>query len=437
MEKLGSKEIIYVIETIAQQKGITIDSIVAAVEDGLKIAARKKYGHELVVECHLDKKTGSMSIYNKLEIIDKKEDVEYFSSKKYIILNDAKKEMSKNKVRLFDEEKGLVVGNFIVIDLPNLDLNRLVVQIAKNEILKKIKDVERDKEYNEFVDKIGDIVNGTVKKIGIVNTVVDVDNFETLLTKSGSIPGEKFRVGDRVRVYVKEVKKEAKGAQIFVSRADNMFLAELFRQEVPEIYDGVIEIRGIARDPGSKAKIAVYSDSDTFDVVGACVGPRGVRVQAVTNELKGERIDVIKWSENPVEYIIKAISPSRPSKIIYDEENNSADIILTQDQLSLAIGRGGQNIKLASKLTGIKLKAMTDEDEKKKRREEFDNYTKQLMESLDVEEIIAQLLVAKNYNSIDDIANSSIEELSKIEGFDEDIAKEIYDRAVNMKNTQN
>ncbi|MDR0423302.1 MAG: transcription termination/antitermination protein NusA, partial [Rickettsiales bacterium] len=263
-----------------------------------------------------------------------------------------------------------------------------------------------------------------------MNTVVEVDSFETLLTKNASIQGERFRVGDRIRVYVKDVKKEQKGAQIFVSRADNMFLAELFRQEVPEIYDGNIEIRGIARDPGSKAKIAVYSDNENFDAVGACVGPRGVRVQAITSELKGERIDVIKYTDDIIDYIVRAITPAKPTKIIFDEDENSADIILTPDQLSLAIGRSGQNIKLASKLTGVKLQAMTDEDEKKKRQEEFKRNTQNLIDTLDIEEIIAQLLVNNNYNSAADIINSSTEELAKIEGFSEDIIKEIYDRAV-------
>jgi N utilization substance protein A len=424
----SSMEIVYVIETIAQQKDISVDSVVEAMEEGLRMTTRKKYGHDLAIECKLNRKTGDILVYNKLEIVDKESDIEGgFNPKKHITLNDAKKQIDKGKVTPIGEVK---VGSFVALELPNLELSRLAVQIASNEIIRKIKEAERDKEYNEFIDRAGTIINGVIKKIGIVNIVVEVDGFETLLTKNGLIPGERFRVGDRVRAYVKEVNKEQKGAQVFLSRTDNMFLAELFRQEVPEIYDGVIEIRGIARDPGSKAKIAVFSANETSDVVGACVGIRGVRVQAVTNELKGERIDVIKWSDDPIEYIIRAIAPAKPTKVVYDEYENSADIVLTPDQLSLAIGRGGQNVRLASKITGIKLDVMTEEDERKKRKEEFDRSTKELVRILDVEEIIAQLLVTKDFDSVETITESNIEILSKIEGFNEDIAKEIYNRAV-------
>ena len=250
------------------------------------------------------------------------------------------------------------------------------------------------------------------------------------------IPGERFRVGDRIRAYIKEVIKEQKGAQIFLSRTDNMFLAELFRQEVPEIYDGIIEIRGIARDPGSKAKVAVYSRNETSDIIGATVGIRGVRVQAVTNELRGEKIDVIRWSENPVEYIVNAIAPAKPIKVIFNEEKNTADVVLSQDQLSLAIGRGGQNVKLASKITGIKIDVMTEQDEKERRLTEFKEATKELMDILNVEEVIAQLLVVEGFDSIKTIAESSIDSLKNIEGFDEEIAKELQERAIEYINEE-
>lgn len=427
-ENNANKEIIYVIETIAQEKDIPVDSVVEAMQEGLKLAARRKYGHDLLVECKLDKKTGKLGLYNKLEIVsDSSENDADFNPKKQISLSKAKSDVKKGKVEVEGDVK---IGNFVRLELPNIDLNRVAVQIARNEIIKKIKEAERDKEYNEFIDRVGTIVNGSIKKIGIKNIVVEVDGYEALLTNDGMIPGERFRVGDRVRAYIKEVVKEQKGAQIFLSRTDNMFLAELFRQEVPEIYDGIIEIRGIARDPGSKAKVAVYSRNETSDIIGATVGIRGVRVQAVTNELRGEKIDVIRWAENPVEYIVNAIAPAKPIKVIYNEEKNTADVVLAQDQLSLAIGRGGQNVKLASKITGIKIDVMTEEEEKERRLAEFQESTKELMDILNVEEVIAQLLVVEGFDNIKTIAESSIESLKNIEGFDEEIAKEIQDRAI-------
>lgn len=432
LEGTGNKEILFVIETIAQEKDIPVDSVVEAMEEGLKLAARRKYGHDLLIECKLDRKTGNISIYNKLEIVDNElENNPDFDSKKQITLAKAKADVKKGRVEV---DGNLEVGNYVKLELPNIDLNRVAVQIARNEIIKKIKEAERDKEYNEFIDRVGTIINGSIKKIGIKNIVVEIDGFEALLTSDGMIPGERFRVGDRIRAYIKEVVKEQKGAQIFLSRTDNMFLAELFRQEVPEIYDGIIEIRGIARDPGSKSKVAVYSRNETSDIIGATVGIRGVRVQAVTNELRGEKIDIIRWSENPVEYIVNAIAPAKPIKVIYNEDKNTADVVLAKDQLSLAIGRGGQNVKLASKITGIKIDVMTEEEEKTRRLAEFQESTKELMEILDVEEVIAQLLVAEGFDSINAIAESSLTALQNIQGFDENIAKEIQDRAIEYLN---
>ncbi len=434
LENSGNKEILFVIETIAQEKDIPVDSVIQAMEEGLKLAARRKYGHDLLIECKLDRKTGKINLYNKLEIVDNKADADAeFDSKKQITLSKAKQDVKKGKVEVEGEVE---VGNFVKLELPNIDLNRVAVQIARNEIIKKIKEAERDKEYNEFINRVGTIINGSIKKIGIKNTVVEVDGFEALLTSDGMIPGERFRVGDRIRAYIKEVIKEQKGAQIFLSRTDNMFLAELFRQEVPEIYDGIIEIRGIARDPGSKAKVAVYSRNETSDIIGATVGIRGVRVQAVTNELRGEKIDVIRWSENPVEYIVNAIAPAKPIKVIFNEEKNTADVVLSQDQLSLAIGRGGQNVKLASKITGIKIDVMTEQDEKERRLTEFKEATKELMDILNVEEVIAQLLVVEGFDSIKTIAESSIDSLKNIEGFDEEIAKELQERAIEYINEE-
>jgi N utilization substance protein A len=358
-----------VIETIAQEKGINVESVIDAIQEGLKIAARKKYGYELAIDCEIDKRTGNICISNRLEILlDDDAEGEEFNSKREISLTNAKKAVKEGR---YIAESELEPGKYVKMELPNVELSRIAVSIAKNEIIRKIKEAERDKEYNDFIGRVGTIVNGVIKKIGLKNIVVEIDGYDALLTMEGMIPGERFRVGDRTRAYVKEVLKEVKGAQIFLSRTDNMFLAELFKQEVPEIYDGIIEIMGISRDPGSKAKIAVFSRNETSDIIGACVGVRGVRVQAVTTELRGEKIDVIRWAEEPIEYVINAISPAKPTKVVYNEETNTADVVLPKDQLSIAIGRGGQNVRLASKISGIRIDIMTDEEEKEKRLTEF------------------------------------------------------------------
>lgn len=424
----GNREILYVIETIAQEKDIPLDRVIDAMQEGMKFAARKKYGADLDIESELDKKTGDLHLYNKKEIVeDGTDDSSDFNNKKQITLSDAKRLVKNGSVEI---SGNVEVGNVVKIELPNVDLNRVAVQIARNEIIKKIKEAERDKEYNEFIDRVGTIVNGVVKKIGLKNIVVEVDGYEALLNKDGMIPGERFRVGDRVRSYVKEVIKEYKGAQIFLSRTDDMFLAELFRQEVPEIYDGVIEIMAIARDPGSKAKIAIYCRNETSDIIGACVGMRGVRVQAVTSELRGEKIDVIRWSDNPVQFVVNAISPAKPIKVIFDEEKNSAEVVLPKDQLSVAIGRGGQNVKLTSKLTGIRVDVMTEEEEKQRRMTEFKELTTELIEALDIEEVMAQLLITEGFGRVEDIADASLNALARIQGFDENIAQELQERAV-------
>ncbi|GMO62869.1 MAG: transcription termination factor NusA [Rickettsiales bacterium] len=424
---LKNKEVIYAIETIAQEKDIPVNAVITALEEGIELATRKKYGHDLQIKCILDKKNGTISTYCLLEIVED-DKAEEFDTKTQISLSNAKKAVAEGK---YIQDGDLQIGSVVKYELASLDdLSNIAVQIAKNEIFKKIKDVEREKEYSMFIDRVGTIANGLIKKIGENNAVVEIDGCETLLTSSGMIPKERLNIGDRIRAYVKEVKKGQKSAQVFISRTDNMFLAELFKQEVPEIYDGVIEILGISRDPGSKAKIAIFSKNETSDIIGACVGVRGVRVQSITNELKGEKIDVIRWSDDPIEYIVNAISPAKPSKIVYDEDTNSADIILPTDQLSLAIGRGGQNVRLASKITGIKLNITTEEDEKKKQTE-IKQRTKNLVEKLDIEEVIADLLIAANFDSIEKIAESDIETLSKIDGFDESVATEIFNRATN------
>ena len=423
----GNKEILYIIDSVAREKNISVDDVVEAMESGIKTAAKKKYGHDLLIECKLNRKTGLISIFDKLKIVENKK--ENFNSKKEITLKDVKAGIKSGKFS-FDSDKEPEVGDFVTIQLPNIDLERIIVQIARNEIIKKIKDAEKEKEYNEFINRVGTIINGTVKKIGMKNIVVEVDGYEALLADKEMIPGERFRTNDRIRAYIKEVIKDQKGAQVFLSRTDNNFLAELFKQEVPEIFDGVVEIKGVARDPGSKAKISVFSKNNNLDPVGACVGIRGTRVQNITNELKGEKIDVIKYSENIIDYIINSITPAKPLKVIYHEDESFANIVLTKDQLSLAIGRAGQNVKLASKITGIKIEVITEEEEKERKVKEFKELSNNLIESLDIEEIVAQLLISSGFSTIESIADATIEDLNSIQGFDENLSNEIKNRAI-------
>ncbi len=429
----GSKELISVAERIAIDKGIKIDNILKAIEDGIRLAAKKKYGHNLEIECIVNKKSGDINLYNILEVVEDK--TKNINTKTQITLTDAVEKI-KNEQALYQED--VKVGGTVKVELPPIDLNRLVVQIAKNEIIKKVKEAEKEKEYNEFIGKVGTIVSGVIKKTGQKNIVVEVDGYETLLSRENLIPGEYFRVGDRLRAYVVDVVRAAPNNpnenQIFLSRVDNNFLIELMKQEVVEIYDGLIEIRGVARDPGSKAKIAVYSKDNINNIVGICVGPRGSKIQAVSSELRGEKIDIVEWSENEAEYVANLLSPAKITKVVVNDISGNIDVVVSQDQFNVAIGRSGQNIRLASKIIGGKINILTEEEEKKKRETEFTGNTKLFMDALDVEEVIAQLLVSDGYSNIEEIANASIDDLQKIEGFDEEIAEEIKNRAVEYIN---
>lgn len=420
----GSKELLLITEKLASDKGIKAESVIKAMEDGIKLAARKKYGYDLAVECEINRKNGEISLYNVLDIIDDKDakDIDY---KKQITLSDAVAKIKNNKA-VFQEN--VEVGGTIKCELPPIDMSRVIVQVAKNEIIKKVKEAEKEKEYNEFINKVGSIVNGVVKKTGQRNVVVEVDGCETLLSKDSLIPGEYYRVGDRLRAYVSDVVR-GNDNQVFLSRVDNEFLVELMKCEISEMYDGLIEAKGVARDPGSKAKVVVYSKDNISDVVGTCVGPRGAKIQAVSSELRGEKIDVIKWSEDRAELVANLLSPAKVSKVVVNDNIGQIDVVVPKDQLNLAIGRGGQNIRLASRIAGGRINIITDEEEKQKRAAEFNNLTSLFENALDVEEVIAQLLVADGYSSIEEIAGATVEGLQKIEGFDEDIAIEIKSRA--------
>lgn len=414
---MGNKEILLVAENIAHEKGILPSEVVSAMEEGIKLAAKKKYGHHLNIDCKIDSKTGQIKLYNNLEIVED-DTVEDFDIRNQITLDHAKQ-----------EDQNAKIGGFITQELPPIDLNRVVAQVARNEIIKKVKEAEKNKEYNEFKERIGDIVSASVKKVGLKNIVMEVDGYEAVIHESGLIPRENFRVGDRLRVYVEDVRQEPHGAQIFLSRTHPQFLVRLFEQEVPELYDGNIEVKAVARDAGSRAKIAIYSRRDDIDIIGSFIGIRGSRVQSVSSELRGEKIDIIKWSPNIAELVVSCLTPAKVNKVVVDEENNLIEVVVAEDQLSLAIGRGGQNVKLASKMVGYKIDVMTDEQESVKRTAEFNQASKLFIEALDVEDMIANLLAAEGFFNVEDLAEAEISEIQSIEGFDEDIAKELKKRA--------
>ena len=413
---MGNKEILLVAENIAHEKGITLQEVVEAMEEGIKLAAKKKYGSHLDIECRIDKKSGQIKLYNKLEIVDN--DVEDFDVRSKITIKIARKDNADAQI-----------GDYVSQELPPIDLNRVVAQVARNEIIRKVKEAEKNKEYNEFKDRIGDVVSASVKKVGLKNIVMDVDGFEAVIHESGLIARENFRVGDRIRCYIEDVRKEPFGAQIFLSRTHPQFLVKLFEQEVPELNDGNIEVKAVARDAGSRAKIAIYSRRDDIDIIGSFIGIRGSRVQAVSSELRGEKIDIIKWSSNIAELVISSLTPAKVSKVVVDEENNLIEVVVAEDQLSLAIGRGGQNVKLASKLVGYKIDVMTDDQESARRSAEFNQASKLFIEALDVEDMIASLLASEGFLSVESLAETDISDIASIQGFDEDIAKEIKRRA--------
>ncbi len=413
---MGNKEILLVAENIAHEKGLTLQDVVGAMEEGIKLAAKKKYGSHLDIECRIDKKTGQIKLFNKLQVVAN--DAEDFDLRTSITLKHAKQ-----------EDKNAAIGDSVIQELPPIDLSRVVAQVARDEIIRKVREAEKNKEYEEFKDRVGDVVSASVKKVGLKNIVMEVDGYEAVIHESGLISRETFRVGDRIRAYIEDVRQEPRGAQIFLSRTHPQFLVKLFEQEVPELYEGNIEVKAVARDPGSRAKIAIYSRRDDIDIIGSFIGIRGSRVQSVSAELRGEKIDIIKWSPNVVELIIASLTPAKISKVVVDDENNLIEVVVAEDQLSLAIGRGGQNVKLASKLTGYKIDVVTDEQESARRTAEFNEASKLFVEALDVEDMIANLLASEGFLSLEELAQAEISEIASIEGFDEDIAKEIKRRS--------
>ncbi|WP_019222208.1 transcription termination factor NusA [Bartonella rattaustraliani] len=406
-------EILQIADAVAREKSIDREIVISAMADAIQKAARSRYGQETNIRAEINSKTGEIKLQRLLKIVDVVED--YTSE---IPLSDALK-----------RQADVQVGDFFADPLPPMDFGRIAAQSAKQVIVQKVRDAERDQQYEEFKNKIGEIISGTVKRVEYGNVIVDLGRGEAIVRRDELIPRESFRYGDRIRAFVNDVHRESRGPQIFLSRTHPQFMVKLFTMEVPEIYDGIIEIKSVARDPGSRAKIAVVSRDGSIDPVGACVGMRGSRVQAVVAELQGEKIDIIPWSPDAATFIVNALQPAEVSKVVLDEDAERIEVIVPDDQLSLAIGRRGQNVRLASQLTGWNIDILTEKEESENRQKEFIERSKLFMESLDVDEMIGQVMASEGFSSIEEIAYIDLEEIASIDGFDHETAAEIQSRA--------
>jgi transcription termination/antitermination protein NusA len=407
-------ELLQVADAVAREKNIDRDEVLEAMEQAIQKAGRSKYGHEHDIRAYIDRKSGDMQLARYLEVVEAVE-------------NEATQVTLAYAQR---RRPGIKLGEFLVDPLPPIDFGRIAAQTAKQVIVQKVRDAERKRQFNEYKDRMGEIVNGLVKRVEYGNVTVDLGRAEAILRRDELLPREHFKNGDRVRAFIYDVREEARGPQIFLSRTHPQFMAKLFEAEVPEIYDGIIELRAVARDPGSRAKIAVLSKDSSIDPVGACVGMRGSRVQAVVGELQGEKIDIIPWNQDAATFVVNALAPAEVAKVVLDEENHRIEVVVPDDQLSLAIGRRGQNVRLASLLTGWDIAIMTEAEESERRSEEFRTRSEVFIEALDVDDVIAHLLVAEGFSSVEEIAFAEVSELAEIEGFDEDVAAELKDRAL-------
>ena len=414
-------ELLQVADLLAREKGIGRDDVLEAMEVAISKAGRSKYGPEYDVRVSIDRKTGEIKMARYIEVVEEVEN-----------------EMTQVAVdKLPAKYKDLKVGEFIIDPLPPMDFGRIAAQTAKQVVVQKIRDAERMQQFNEFKDKVGEIVHGTVKRVELGNVIVDLGRAEAVLRRDELIPNETFRVGDRVRAYLMDVRSEIRGPQIFLSRSHPQFLAKLFAGEVPEVYDGIIEIKSVARDAGSRAKVAVWSKDNTIDPRGACIGMRGVRVQAIVSELQGEKIDVVHWSADPAAFIVNAFAPSEILKIVLDEETQKAEVVVSEEQLSQAIGRRGQNVRLASILTGWHIDVLNPEQEAENRQQEEKGRLDLFMQALDVDDMIAHLLIQEGFTKVEEIAFVELDELSSIEGFDEALATELQSRAATYLTAKN
>ncbi|MET7243941.1 transcription termination factor NusA [Methylobacterium sp. EM32] len=411
-------ELLQIAEAVAREKVIDRSIVIGAMEEAIAKAARSRYGAETDVHAEIDPRTGALRLSRHLLVVDEVE-------------NDAR-EIDLPSARRHNP--AAQVGDVISDTLPPFDFGRVAAQSAKQVIVQKVREAERERQYDEYKDRIGEVVNGLVKRVEYGNVIVDLGRGEGIVRRDESIPRETFRPGDRIRAYLFDVRHEVRGPQIFLSRSHPQFMAKLFGQEVPEIYDGIVEVKAVARDPGSRAKIAVISRDSSIDPVGACVGMRGSRVQAVVGELQGEKIDIIPWSQDQATFIVNALQPAEVVKVVLDEEADRIEVVVPDDQLSLAIGRRGQNVRLASQLTGWDIDILTEAEESERRQKEFVERTNTFMQALDVDETVGQLLAAEGFRSVEEIAYVEPTELANIQGLDEETGAEIQARALDYLN---
>ncbi len=416
-------ELLQTAEAVAREKMIDPVLVIEAMEESLARAAKSRYGSEMDIRVAIDRKTGRAT-FTRVRTVVEDDAVENYQSQ--LTVAQAKQYLADPKV-----------GDEIVDEVPPVDLGRIAAQSAKQVILQKVREAERDRQFEEFKDRKGTIINGVVKREEYGNIIVDIGRGEAILRRNEKIGRESYRPNDRIRCYIKDVRREARGPQVFLSRTDPQFMAELFKMEVPEIYDGIIEIKAVARDPGSRAKIGVISYDSSIDPVGACVGMRGSRVQAVVNELQGEKIDIIPWNEDQATFLVNALQPAEVSKVVIDEEAGKIEVVVPDEQLSLAIGRRGQNVRLASQLTGLDIDILTEEEESQRRQAEFAERTKLFMDALDLDEFFAQLLVSEGFTTLEEVAYVELDELLSIEGVDEATASELQARARDVIEEQN
>jgi N utilization substance protein A len=406
-------ELLQIADAVAREKAIDRQVVIMAMEDAIQKAAKSRYGSENEIRAEVDSKTGEIRLARLLEVVEA-----VVMEATQISLDEARR-----------RNPAAQVGDFIAEPLPPLDFGRVAAQNAKQVIVQKVREAERERQYDEYKDRVGSIVVGVVKRVEYGNVIVDLGRAEAIVRRDETLPRESFRYGDRIRAFVYDVRREQRGPQIFLSRTHPEFMKELFKQEVPEVYDSIVTIKSVARDPGSRAKIAVVSRDASIDPVGACVGMRGSRVQAVVNELQGEKIDIIQWSQDAATFIVNALAPAEVVKVVLDEDAERIEVVVPDQQLSLAIGRKGQNVRLASQLTGWDIDIMTEASESERRQAEFAERSQMFMEALDVDEVIAQLLASEGFSSIEEVAFVEPSEIASIEGFDENTAAEIQDRA--------
>ncbi|MFL2683603.1 MAG: transcription termination factor NusA [Alphaproteobacteria bacterium] len=413
-QNIARPELLQIAESVAREKSIDQNVVIEAMENAIQSAAKRKYGQELEIRAGINRKSGEIEIARVLKVVEEVEN----KAIEITLEEGQKRDNSAN------------IGDYFYEPLPPIELGRVAAQTAKQVIVQKVRDAEREKQYEEFKDRVGEVVNGLVKRVEYGNVIVDLGRGEAFIRRDDVIPRETFRPGDRIRSWISEVKQEQRGPQVYLSRTANEFMSKLFTQEVPEIYDGIIQIISVARDPGSRAKISVLSKDNSIDPVGACVGMRGSRVQAVVAELQNEKIDIIPYSEDVPTYLVNALAPAEVTKVVLDEEEKKVEIVVPDEQLSLAIGRRGQNVRLACQLTGWDIDILTEGSESERRQAEMKNISQLFIDTLNVDEVIAQVLVTEGFSSLEAVAYVPISDLIEIEGFDEKIAEELRERAL-------